>query len=144
MPAVRKVLDTLPEFWRDIGDVAAHTAQAFVTKLAGKDALLQECTQRTLAAMTQELEGPNPSPLETLLARRITIDWLFLCYVENLEAQWMGDGTRTLAQAAYSQKRVDQAHRRYLRGIKALATVRRLGVPVVQVNVAEQQVNVAG
>jgi len=39
---------------------------------------------------------------------------------------------------------VEQAQRRYPAAIRALATVRRLGVPAVQINVADQQINVMG
>jgi hypothetical protein len=39
---------------------------------------------------------------------------------------------------------MDRAHKRYLSAIKTLATVRKLAVPVLQINVAKQQVNVAG
>ena len=38
------------------------------------------------------------------------------------------------------EERSDRAHRRYLSAIKALAQVRRLLVPMVQVKVAERQV----
>jgi len=37
-----------------------------------------------------------------------------------------------------------RAQRRYLAAIKALAMVRRLGIPAVQINVADQQINVMG
>ena len=40
-------------------------------------------------------------------------------------------------------KRIDQAERRYLRAIKALAEVRRIQLPAVRVNIREKQVNVA-
>jgi hypothetical protein len=39
---------------------------------------------------------------------------------------------------------MDRAHRRYLSAIKTLATVRKLALPVLQVNIAKKQVNVAG
>ena len=38
----------------------------------------------------------------------------------------------------------DRAHRRYLSAIRTLAQVRRLLTPAVQINVGENQVNVAG
>jgi hypothetical protein len=38
------------------------------------------------------------------------------------------------------EERRDRAHRRFLSAIKALAQVRRLLVPMVQMNVAENQV----
>ena len=63
--------------------------------------------------------------------------------VELDEAQSKG---ATIAQADFYRRRVDSAHRRYLSSLRTLATVRRLGVGSVQINVAEQiqQVNVPG
>ena len=39
---------------------------------------------------------------------------------------------------------LDRAQKRYLTALKTLAQVRRLLVPVVQVNIAQKQINVAG
>jgi hypothetical protein len=39
---------------------------------------------------------------------------------------------------------MDHAHRRYLSALRALALVRKLALPVLQVNIARKQVNVAG
>jgi hypothetical protein len=50
----------------------------------------------------------------------------------------------TMAQLEFRDRAVDRATRRYLAVLKTLATVRRLAVPTVQVNVARNQVNVAG
>jgi hypothetical protein len=50
----------------------------------------------------------------------------------------------TLDLAAHYQACIDRAHKRYLSAIKALAVVRRLALPVLQVNIAKKQVNVAG
>jgi hypothetical protein len=40
-------------------------------------------------------------------------------------------------------RQAERANRQLLRSVKTLATVRRLNQPTVQVNVAEQQTNVA-
>lgn len=40
------------------------------------------------------------------------------------------------------EERFDKAHKRYVASIKALAQVRKLQLPNVQVNIAEKQVNV--
>jgi hypothetical protein len=37
---------------------------------------------------------------------------------------------------------LDRAHKRYLSALKALAQVRRLGVPRVQVNLGDKQFNI--
>jgi hypothetical protein len=48
--------------------------------------------------------------------------------VAQNEAAW------PLPQAEYYQRSRDRAHRRFLSALKALALVRRLAVPVLQVN----------
>jgi len=54
-----------------------------------------------------------------------------------------GQEDRTIVQGDYQQRRMDRAHKRYLSAIKALALVRKLALPVLQVNIARKQVNVA-
>ena len=49
----------------------------------------------------------------------------------------------TLAQADYHQKRIDKSHGRHLSAIRALAQIRKMG-PIIQVNIAEKQINTAG
>jgi hypothetical protein len=53
---------------------------------------------------------------------------------KNLSLQW----------CEYYQRRMARTHHRYLTAIKTLAVVRKLAVPVLQVNIAKKQVNVAG
>ena len=49
-----------------------------------------------------------------------------------------------MSQSEYHQRRLDRLHRRYLSSIRTLAQVRKLLNPAVtQINVAEQQVNLA-
>jgi hypothetical protein len=102
-----------------------------------KDQLRQE-----LASLTAELAGPNPSPVELVLAQTAAIDWLAL---RNFEARYSGaatsEGGMSLVQSEHQQRRIDRTHRRFLSTIKTLATVRRLALPAVQINVARQQVN---
>jgi hypothetical protein len=45
---------------------------------------------------------------------------------------------------AHYQRCITTAQKRYLAASKTLAQVRRLVVPVLQVNIASKQVNVAG
>jgi hypothetical protein len=46
------------------------------------------------------------------------------------------------ADDAFHQQRIERAQRQYLAAIRALAPVRKLGVPAVQVNIGEKQINV--
>ena len=52
-------------------------------------------------------------------------------------------GNCSFAQADYHLRRQDRAHLRFLSAMKTLATVRKLDLPVLQVNIDENQVNVA-
>ena len=49
----------------------------------------------------------------------------------------------SLALGLYYQKSLTAAQKRYLGAIKGLAEVRKLALPVLQVNIARKQVNVA-
>ncbi|MBY0457243.1 MAG: hypothetical protein K2V38_07895 [Gemmataceae bacterium] len=53
-----------------------------------------------------------------------------------------GQKNMTFRQGDFNQRRMDAANRRFLAAVKTLATVRRLAVPVFQVNIAKKQVNV--
>ena len=92
--------------------------------------------------MRRDIGRADANGLERLLIERIIVCWLQLHYLESNCARDMGD--RTWAAEAWCQKRLDRAHKRYLSAIKTLAQVRRLQIPVMQVNIGEKQVNVAG
>jgi hypothetical protein len=83
----------------------------------------------------------TPSLLERLVIDRVVTCWLQVQYWDWLAAQ---SNDRTLRQREYLQRSQDRAQRRYLSAIRSLATVRRLLLPPVQVNIGNQQVNVAG
>ncbi len=148
-------LDRHPKVWRHVGDQARRAQEHLLNFICGKEHLAdQEATRRTMAVMRQELAGPESSPLEQLLIDRIVLCWLHLAILEQATAecvQHAADKTTTsIAQAEFGLKQIDahqqwidRAQGRYLAACKALAQVRRLLGPTVQVNIAKQQVNVA-
>lgn len=129
-----------PGFWKEVGDYSRHLEQHMAKQLTGDNGLIREGILRKLESMRQELTGPNPSALEELLAERVATCWLQLQLAES-RATTTG---LTLTLADHYQKQADRAHRRYLAAIKTLATVRRLQIPPMQVNIAEKQVNLLG
>lgn len=98
-----------------------------------------------LESFARDIAGPSPSPVEIVLGETAALCW---CTLRMAEASWAGAATSesglTLPQSDHCQRRVDRAHRRLMATLKTLATVRRLGLPSIQVNVGAQQVNVAG
>jgi hypothetical protein len=137
LPVLRKVLDEAPEVAR-IVDLARNVERIIIEKMSGDDVFTQEAIPRNLKAMKRKIAGENPSPLERLLAERITVCWLELQYFQAIYAQNLHN--LSITQSDYHQRRLDKAHRRYLSSIKALAQIRKMG-PAVQINIAEKQIN---
>ena len=138
---VQRLFDESPGAWTTFGDLAANTQRSWVKAIAGQDELLREAVERYLENMQVELAGGSSTPLERLLVERIATCWLALQQAETAYAQNLRrlDGD----QGEYYQRRIDRAQRRYIEAIKGLAIIRRLLAPIVQVNIAERQVNVA-
>ncbi|MCA1595571.1 MAG: hypothetical protein LC772_03980 [Chloroflexi bacterium] len=95
-----------------------------------------------MVALKSDVAGPNATPLESLLAERISLCWLSLQYYDILHTH--NAKTNSLEWCSFSQKRLERAHNRYLKAIKTLAQIRRLNVPALQANIGEQQVVAAG
>jgi hypothetical protein len=140
LPELLKLLEN-PAFVDRLGANLAEEAERSLLKAAaGQNLLLEETVRRKMQLLRAELAGPNPTSIERLLVERVVACWLQVqdadmryAQAKNLSQQW---GT-------YYQRRMDRAHRRYLSAIKTLAVVRKLAIPVLQVNIAGKQVNVA-
>ncbi len=142
LPALRKLLASPSTVDLLGGNLAANAEQSFVRALAGEDLAFREALTRKLELMRAELAGPDPTPVERLLVERVAACWL---QVQDADARYaQGQKDLTFAQGEYYQKRQDRAHKRYLSAVRTLALVRKLAVPVLQVNIARRQVNVAG
>jgi hypothetical protein len=97
--------------------------------------------ERTCEKKKADLGYANASPMEKMLIDAVVLTWLRYTQVERSAASVWG-GSHTSESGAYWDKRLSAAQRRYLRAIETLARVRRLALPMLQVNIAEkQQVN---
>jgi hypothetical protein len=141
LPALRKLLRN-PAVVRLFGGELAEMAEiAFVKAMAGDNLVFREATVRKLELLRADLLGPDPTPVERLLVERVVACWLQVQDAEIWYAQ--NAGKLTMPQGDYHQRRMDATNRRYLAALKTLAVVRKLAVPVLQVNIARRQVNVA-
>ena len=111
---------------------------------AGKEAAkhTKEVLRKELDEQIRDFAGPTPSPIEGTLAATAALSWFALriyeaTYVRSSQSE---DGL-TIKQADLHLRRIDGAHRRLLSTLKTLATVRRLALPALQINLASQQVN---
>jgi hypothetical protein len=141
--ALRELLTTRPEIWTHVQTLGTQVERAWIQVLAGTDLVAQEVLVQQLQALKVELGGLSPTPLERLLVERIAVCWLHVQQAELWAVQTFP--TRAPAQESWVQQRQDRAQARLLAAVKALAQVRKLLRPsatVVQVTIAQQQVNV--
>ena len=139
---VREWFDDCPSACDKIGDMAREAEDSLV-KVFTKNLLGQQALHSKLNALRQEIGGPDPTPLEDLLAQRIAACWLHLHYLETIYAVNIENNGLSGRWSESMQRSIDRAQRRYLSAIKTLVQVRRLLGPVIQLNVAERQVNIA-
>jgi hypothetical protein len=124
------------------GDLGRQAEYALIRMAAGDNVACEQALIRKLKLLRDELAGPNPTALERLLVDRVAACWLQVQHADTLYAQQMDSLSQEWGD--YYQRRMDRAHKRYLSAIKTLALVRKLALPVLQVNIAKKQVNVAG
>ena len=138
---LRAKLASAPAAWQLFGNLASQAQHAWIRISAGSNPFMEEAIHQTSVALRTELLGAAPSPLERLLVERIVACWLQVQYADRQAATFEQTGGR-FAQGEYWQRQQDRTHHRYLSAIRALAQVRRLLIPTMQVNIAEQQLNV--
>jgi hypothetical protein len=141
LPVVRQILQSPEAVDRLGGDLALQAEASLIHSVARENLSWREALYRKMELLRAELEGPDATPLERLLVERIVACWLQLHHSDIWLAQQ--EGKLSITQADYHQRTRDRAHKRYLSAIKALALVRKLALPVLQVNIAKKQVNVA-
>jgi hypothetical protein len=140
---LRQVLDEHPELWSSIGDLGKQAELALVEAAVGNGTFAKTAVQRKLDTLRDELLGESSSPIERLLVDRVTVTWLALAIAEGVYNRSLADGLDAFEED-WHQKRVERAQKRHLAAVKTLAQVRKLGTPVVQVNIGEKQINLVG
>lgn len=139
MTALREFLKTHPTVWRITGDLAEQANLIMIEDMTAP-AAMKESLKFGLVRMETELRQPGDGELERLIIRQIVGCWLRLSYVEYVYNRNTVSGLN-MRQGDHWERRLSSAQRRYLRAVESLARVRRLKLPAVQVNIAEQQVN---
>lgn len=138
MALIREVMSAYPQIL-EAWNLSRVVEEGLMQAAHGKDLAAREATRRYLDLQRAQLKE-SASPLESLLIDRIVHNLLDLL---SLEAQSQRkQKALSPAQAEFHQRQIDRAHARYMSAIKTLASVRKLALPSVQVNVAEKQINV--
>lgn len=124
------------------GDLARITEHMLIEKSTNNNLVFTEGVKGQVKRLKEELEGSSPSPLERLLIERVVCCWIMINYADTIHA--LMETGRAWKADEYFQKLQDRAQKRFLQACKALAQVRKLLGPNVQINMAEKQINVMG
>lgn len=128
------------EWMEAAGSPAAWFRQSLVEKMGEKNVFAKEAARQKLARVRADLEGPNPTPIESLLAERASLCWFEVNWYEE---RFVNTSDMIITQADFAQRRIHRAHHRFLSVVESLARVRKMALPSVMVNIAKnQQVNV--
>lgn len=136
--ALKKAFKEHPEIWRQVGNLTRLTQELIIDNTKGT-AATRESIQYAVKAIRRDLGYKDASTLEQLLIEQIGLAWLNY-HMTQWGHESALDGGTTFKNAAYWERRLNGAHRRYLRAIETLARVRKMG-PAVQINIAEKQIN---
>ncbi len=139
-------LTIVRECFRDVPKLAdtvsglAYNAEAsiLVNVPPGAQELFRQQARNLRRQLREEGTG---TALESMLIRRISLDYLATLQAEQQRALAPGE-SRSLELSRFYEQQADRAHRRFLASVESLARVRKLITPI-QINIAEQQVNVA-
>jgi hypothetical protein len=108
--------------------------------MTGRNKLVREAYEKQLARLREELLAAGDSALERLLVERVVACWLQVAHADVGHSSLLKQKSYSLPLGTYHQDRQDRAHARFLKAVKSLATVRRLLVPAVQVNIGKNQI----
>jgi len=142
MVELRPLIRAYPAAFTAYSELSSAVRDMILSQITGanKGLLIADRVKAHLQKLAQELAGPAPTPLEALLVDRIVTCWLEVQYIDSLLISTYANAG-SYKQGEYIQRRQERAHQRYLSTIKALAQIRRLALPAVQVNIGQNQVN---
>lgn len=128
---------------REYGDAAARAERRIVQGALSGDKVRQFFTSEWLAEVRASLAEPGDTGLEQMLVSRVALCSLAVNQAECDRAGAWDKGNMSPETADFWDRHVARLDADLLKASRTLAQVRKLRRPVVQLNVAEQQVNVA-
>lgn len=138
--ALEQAMRDVPELASCLGDLMAIVQSELIQKVvSGKStqvAIVEKLNQQRLEF------GYDESPIwEQLIIDNMLNCWLRLQWVEYRLASFMGKPNVRFCEIQHWEQRLNAAQRRFLRACTALARIRKMNLPPLQINIAQQQIN---
>ena len=134
------VRESAPEVISRASEFGKRGRWALIKTASANDVLMEEALGARVELMRTEVAGPDPSPLETLIAERVCSLWLLIELLELLVSAQLSDANKEKRVPMSYLRDVwrwqESASRRYLAALKTLAQVRKLqsNTPGIQYN----------
>ena len=138
--AVRQLLAGRPALVTAISNTASELETTLINSAGGQGVLVYESVRAELAMVRASLRQPHDGALEELLISQVVLCWFALMNAERQRSERWSQGISNVS-AGFLDRHVSQLRGDFLRAARALASVRRILIPVVQVNIAARQVN---
>lgn len=126
---LRQLLDNETHLASHFGNLFEHAKEALIGLIGESNVLLTESLRREAKSMERELAGDRPTLLETLVVRRIVLNWLQLQHVDATIPEPKG---KSLAQKT-------AAERNWAQALRNLELVRTKLVPQTPVGKPKKQ-----
>lgn len=139
--ALRQVLAQTPALWQELGNLAAHALKR-VAEFGMPQVLGHESILLTTAELRRSLTLPSDTALEGLLIQEcLTASLLHSAMqMRYISAQ---ENSLDPNQAIAWETRLSSSQRRLMRVAESLARLRNLSHPLMQINIAQHQTNIA-
>jgi hypothetical protein len=134
VPALRVVLARRPNQFGKM-EIARFAAKALASSAAHGDAFLTDVLVGEIKRTAADVAGPNPTPLERLLAERVSLAWFDANQSDCKFFEVTGGDGCSFEKADYYSKQRSRATGRFLAAARSLATVRRLALPTLQIHI---------
>jgi len=139
---LRRVLrESAPEIVLRASDIGRRGQWALIKTVAANNPLTEEALMARLDLMHADIAGPDPSPLEILLVKRICSLWLLIEALDMLVNAQLSSNLPREHRTGMSFLRdilkwQENVSRRYLAALKTLAQIRKLqsNTPGIQYN----------
>lgn len=139
--ALRRILADNPSLWQELGDLTAHALKR-VAQFATPQAIGHESILLTAAELRRSLTLPTDTPIEGLLIEQcLTASLLHsIIQMRYINAQERGLDPREMTAW---ENQLSGSQRRLLRALESLVRLRNLSQPLMQINIAKTQTNIA-
>jgi hypothetical protein len=141
VPALRVVLARRPQRFGNM-EIFTFAARATANVAASNDSFLTDVLLGEIRRTASEVAGPNPTPVERLLAERVALTWFDAHQADCKFLEATGGEGCSIAKADYLVRLRDRSNSRFLAACRSLAVVRKLALPTLQLHLNAPAANV--